>query len=105
MPLEGQWERQHTPVRFDTPKARWILGIGTVVVIALVAALVLSGVGSKTAVKPGCISLTLASTTGGAQFHACGADARQWCLQQGRQASADAAKLRAACRREGYPIS
>jgi hypothetical protein len=105
MPLEGQWERQTTPLPLNTPKARRILAIAALIAVLGVGALVWATSGSKTALGPGCISLTLASTTGGAQYHACGDGARAWCRQDGPKTTADAAKLRAACRREGYPIS
>jgi hypothetical protein len=67
----------------------------SVAVIALV--IVLTAGGSLS--KAGCIDATIASTTGGANVHACGAQAKQFCQQQTGRDTPEARATRGACAR------
>jgi hypothetical protein len=91
MPLEGHWARQQSPLR---PSARRAVALSLALICAGVLALLIAGHGS-TAPAPGCLDVTIASTTGGAAIHACGERARRLC------AADDApSQIRTACRRE-----
>jgi hypothetical protein len=103
MPLEGHWARQNTPVRALAKGERrlvaWLGGAIAVLCVAAVAAIVF--LGGSSAAKQGCIEATIASTTGGARYHACGKKAVATCRAAAAGTDASAAGVRAACRRAG----
>jgi hypothetical protein len=68
--------------------------------IAVTLAIVLAGPGPGHG--PGCISVTFASTLGGAELDECGARARTVCRAPQSYPSL-AGEIRAQCRRLGYP--
>ena len=82
MPVEGHWARANTPLR---ARDRRVL-----VVAAVVAALVLVGLGIAYALRPaarsnaGCVVVDVPSTMGGARMQSCGAAAHELCRTQGR---------------------
>jgi hypothetical protein len=81
MPLEGHWARQQAPLR--APASR-LLYAGCAALAVLVLVLVLTVGGGKTnASSPGCVDVTIASTTGGAAMHACGTRAVELCSATG----------------------
>jgi hypothetical protein len=90
MPLDGHWARQQTPLR--RRERRTVAAVLAVLLAGLLVLLVAGRGGSASA--PGCVDVTIASTTGGAAVHACGERARRLC-------AADQAtrQVRAACRR------
>ena len=49
-----------------------------------------------------CVSVLVASSTGGAELRHCGEDARHWCSIQASSSGTVAADASAACRREGF---
>ena len=49
-----------------------------------------------------CVTVTFASTLGGAELHGCGAQARRICASGAGHAIS--AELRSACRRAGFPF-
>jgi hypothetical protein len=53
--------------------------------------------------RPGCITLTFASTVGGASIHYCGADARARCAAP-HTLPVSPSTLAEACRKAGYPF-
>ncbi len=75
-----------------------LLACVAVAAIALGAFALTSGAPSRA----DCISLTFASTLGGAQLHECGAAARHVCAEPGSYPQI-AQELRADCRRAGFP--
>jgi hypothetical protein len=81
MPLEGHWARQNTPVRALGGRERrlvaWLGGAIALLCVVAVVAIVL--IGGSAPAKKGCIDATIASTTGGATYHACGANAVATC--------------------------
>lgn len=104
MPVEGQWERQNTPLRRVTRRERRVLACACVAMIALAVAIGLGAARSGPAAKPaaGCVQLVAASTTGGATYRACGAAAERWCREAG--ATDLAGSLRARCLAAGLPV-
>ena len=91
MPVEGQ---QKLPLR---PRDKRFLGVLAAVAVTA------SGVGaylhfSRDSSAANCVTVTVASTMCGATIHRCGADAVQFCRQNGP----NDASVAAACRREGF---
>jgi len=105
MPLQGQWERQHTPIRELPSRVRKTLAvIAAMLVIGTVVTLYFM-LSNSDASSAGCVDVTVPSTMGAGSIHACGQAAENLCRGQlGRSESdpyARAAHL--ACRRAGYP--
>jgi len=88
---------------------RWGRREKTVVAVLLSClALVLAGLGayaltSGSPARRDCVSVTFASTLGGAELHACGARARRVCASGDFHSIEH--ELRAACRRAGFPFA
>ena len=81
------------------------------IVAVLVACAVLAAVGlgafalaGGSASRKGCISVTFASTLGGAQLRACGAQARSICASPASYRSLGP-DLAVACRHAGFPVA
>jgi hypothetical protein len=92
MPLEGQWARQHEPLR--RRERRVVVAVlGAIVVCAIVLVAAVHGASGP---APGCVDATIASTTGGAAVRACGERARRLCAAPGVTA-----EIRLACRHVG----
>jgi|SRR5919204_188274 hypothetical protein len=105
MPLQGQWERQHTPIRALPERTRRTLAI-VLGIIVLGTALTLYFTLSKSdASSAGCIDLSVPSTMGAGNIHACGQAAEKLCRGQLARSPSDpyARAAHAACRRAGYP--
>jgi hypothetical protein len=77
--------------------------VGAMLVIAVVAVLVATLRGGSSEVGPGCVRLTVASSTGGATLHACGPAAARWCSSVAGRQDALSRKVKARCRSAGYP--
>jgi hypothetical protein len=52
----------------------------------------------------GCVSVTFASSTGGATLHECGRAAEQWCRMESQRHGAVASAAAPQCRLAGYPF-
>jgi hypothetical protein len=90
MPLEGHWARQQAPLRRHER-----LAVAAVLVVTLAGPLLLLVAGrGGGASSPGCVDVTIASTTGGAAVHACGERAQRLCT-----ADRATSEIYAACRR------
>ena len=93
--------RQDEPLRAHERKG--VLAL--VAVVALTGAaigsweLATGGCGSKEGGK--CVTVTVASATGGGQVRHCGHDARTWCASETASTGELASLARAACRRAG----
>src|SRR2546430_14853923 len=104
MPLEGHWQRQHTPLR---RVARTEVGVVAIVAsllavcVATVTGLSLAGAGSSKHAA-GCVDATAATSTGGARIQACGGAARHWCSLEAGRTTPLARALQPQCRRAGY---
>lgn len=106
MVMVGQHQRLREPLGWTRGGKIAIATLAAIVlagVVALVIALAL-GSGSSSA-RPGCISVTFASTVGGATVQSCGQRARTAC-EAPRQSSfaGDLPALRSACGRAGLPF-
>ncbi|MEA2522559.1 MAG: hypothetical protein QOI81_2205 [Actinomycetota bacterium] len=98
MPLEGHWERQHTPLRAMGRREVTALAIAVAIVVLVTVVAVVTSPGSSRAAA-GCVDVTVPSTTGAARAHACGVAARRLCASPESKAAATRAELRAQCRR------
>lgn len=104
MPLEGQWERQRTPLRRLSARERRVL-MPVALLLLVTAAVVLFVVldQGRSSSAQGCIDVSAPSTTGAATLHACGRDAARWCRSsEARGDDPVAQALRDRCRRAGY---
>ena len=99
MPLEGQWERQNTPVRRLSRRELRILGSVLIVLIVTTAVVLILALhhGSRETAA-GCIDVPVPSTTGGATVHACGRQASTICREQATASGVYARAAQAECR-------
>jgi hypothetical protein len=77
--------------------------VGVVLLFAVAVALFAAFSGESPEAGPGCISVTVPSTMGGAAVHACGRGAARWCDSAESRQRTIALDARAQCRRAGYP--
>jgi hypothetical protein len=105
MPLEGQWSRQHTPIRSLPTRARRTLAIIAGVLVLGTALTLYFTLSNSDSSSAGCIDLTVPSTMGAGQIHSCGQAAERLCRGQLGSSPGDpyARAAHAACRRAGYP--
>jgi hypothetical protein len=102
MPMEGHWRRVNTPLRQLTARERNVLIAGTTATILAIVALVLATAGgSRTAPGPGCIYVVVAGRVGGEPVHGCGAEARAICARSTRFDNPRAETIGEACRHAG----
>ena len=80
-----------------------LAGVAAVLVVALAVVLFAILRGGSSEAGPGCIRLTVATSTGGATLNACGSSAARWCRSAESRQAAIARNARAECRRAGYP--
>src|SRR4051812_35791215 len=106
MPLEGHWERQHTPLRLASSRERRVLAAVAVLLAAGIVALAVHGIVSSSSPSSpaACVDVTAASTLGGATVHACGPAAARLCRSAGAGSSPLAHALRPQCRRQHMPL-
>jgi hypothetical protein len=101
MIMSGQSRRLREPLRWGRRERVAIAAVLAVAVMAL-AGLGIYALTSGSPARRDCVSVTFASTLGGAQLQGCGERARRIC------ASGDfpgiAADLRRACVRAGFPF-
>ncbi len=97
MPVEGQWERSHTPFSRSDKRLLGAVCLLAVVVIAAVSAFYLTR-SSSTPAAGNCLVADVASTMGGARLTVCGAAAHSFCAAHGGKD----ARIASACRREGF---
>ena len=102
MPLEHHWQRLHAdPAQRSRRERRGFTALVAALVAVVAGVMLIVAVGGSAESQRGCLDATVASTTGGARLHVCGADARRVCAGD-RDASLplDAA-LRTRCRALG----
>ena len=99
-----QSRRLSEPLRWGRREKTVVAVLVACVVVGLGAlgGFALSGGGS--AGRKGCITVTFASTLGGARLHACGAEARSICAEPASY-RAIGPDLGVACRHAGYPFA
>ncbi len=73
-----------------------LLGVGVVALVFTVFHV------NSTKLAPGCIEVTVASSTGAGTFTSCGSAAAQLCRAQAARDDSYARAVRAGCRRAGY---
>ncbi len=103
-PGHAQTVREARAVR---PSERRTIGgvLGLLAAVAVVLLISLATGGHKSG--HGCISVGLASSTGGVQLYRCGAPARALCSsvdQPGGTSGGAARSIRAQCRKAGLPV-
>lgn len=82
MPVEGQWERQQTPLRRLTRRElRLLQGFVAVLLVAAAAAAAIAFTQSSPPIPRDCIQVTGGSTMGAVNYRVCGADRAAWCRQ------------------------
>jgi hypothetical protein len=102
VPLEGHWERQHCSRASDTVRERRVMLAVAAVLLAVAIAVGVASLTSRSQPSvPGCIDMTVASTTGGAMLHACGLEAAHLCRGELQVPGAVAGELRRRCRDAG----
>jgi hypothetical protein len=101
MVMQEQSRRLAEPLRWGRRERIAVLSLLAVVVLAL-AGLGAYALSSGSPARGDCVTVTFASTLGGADLHGCGAKARQIC------GSGDfphlAGQLQVACQRAGLPF-
>jgi len=105
MPLEGQWTRQHTPIKALPRRTRRTLAVVLAILAAATAVTVGLALVHSDSASAGCIRVAMPSTMGAGYVHACGAQAERTCAGQLNRSESDpfARAAHAACRRAGYP--
>ncbi|HLH14435.1 MAG TPA: hypothetical protein VKV16_06565 [Solirubrobacteraceae bacterium] len=98
MIMFDQSRRLSEPLRWGRREKTIVAALASCVAIAALA-LVAYGLTSGAAVRRDCVSVTFASTLGGAELKGCGARARRICASGSFHAIEH--ELRAACRRAG----
>jgi hypothetical protein len=102
MPLEGQWQRTHTPLRKLTNRERNVaIGAIAVMVIALAAILLVTAGDSRPGPAPGCIETVVAGRVGGEPINGCGAKAEALCARASHFDDPRANKIVETCREAG----
>lgn len=96
-----QSRRLSEPLRWGR-RERAVAAVLLSCVALAVAGLVAYGLTSGARARRDCVSVTFASTLGGAELSGCGAQAKRICAS-GSFHSIEA-ELRAACRRAGFPF-
>ncbi len=77
--------------------------VGALVAVVSISVVAYLG-GRHSSARAGCVDVTVATATGGATLHNCGAAGRQFCMQS-QQAGNVSAAVASACRRAGYPLA
>jgi hypothetical protein len=102
MPLQDHWQRLHAdPGQRSRRERRGLAALVAALVAVAVGVVVIVAVGHSAAPEHGCLDATVASTTGGARLHVCGADARRVCAGDRAASVPLDAALRARCRALG----
>jgi len=95
-----QSRRLREPLRWGRRERTAVAALLSCVVLALVG-LGIYALTSGSSARADCIAVTFASTLGGAELYACGAQARRDCASGAFRSIHE--ELRAACRRAGFP--
>lgn len=103
MPLEGHWERTHTPVReLGIRELRIVYVVGAMVAVCAVIGLILIlSPQSEPSVSPGCIDALVPGIMGGGHVDPCGRRAVRLCASQVGHDDAYARPILASCRKQG----
>jgi hypothetical protein len=105
MIMEGHAKRLREPLSRGQRRALYAT-VGAL--LAVIAALAAYGAVASTPGATsghGCVSVTVASTTGGATLHYCGRAAKQWCMMESQRNGPVASVARPQCRLAGFPFA
>jgi hypothetical protein len=100
MIMFDQSRRLSEPLRWGR-RERTVVAILLSCVLLSVIGLVAFGLTSGARARTDCVTVTFASTLGGADLHGCGSRARRICAAGSHHAIAR--ELESACRRAGFP--
>jgi hypothetical protein len=103
MIMQDQSRRLSEPLQWGR-REKTIVAVVLSFVLVAVIGLGAFAVTKGSPARADCITLTFASTLGGAEVHQCGAQARKVCATPGAFHSI-AAEFHAACRRAGFPVA
>jgi hypothetical protein len=102
MPVEGNWERQQTPLRrLSRRERRLFQAIAAALLVATAVVVLLALLQAPPRAHAGCIEVTGSSTLGAANYRVCGADRRTWCRQEAAHDDPLARAVQARCRALG----
>jgi hypothetical protein len=104
-PGHAQQVQQRYPFR---RREKWMIGGVVAVLCAVAVALVISLATADKKSGNGCVSVSLAYSTGGDHVYRCGESARSLCAGVGKVGGitgAPADTVRAQCRKAGLPVS
>lgn len=107
MPLEGHWERQHTPLMAGSVRERRSVVIVALVLVLATAAILAFALTRSTTASAGCVDIEMPGVMGATQMHACGDSAARLCESQagGSQSDAFVRAAEKSCRRSGFAAS
>ena len=108
MILPPQYKKGPRLKRQPTVRERWLLGIGGLVVSALIAVTIFSLTSHQPKNGHGCLSFNYATVLGGEQAYVCGAQARKMCASPPHAGSLGEnfeANLRQACLGAKFPYA
>lgn len=100
VPVRREAAGRHSRTRRLTPV---LVGLAVLAAVALSAILFATLRGGTSNQQAGCVTITAASSTGGATFSVCGKSATELCRAQASRHDAYARTVQASCRRAGYP--
>lgn len=100
--MVDQSKRLREPLRWGRRERSVVAALGVCLALALVG-LLAYGLSGGSPARKDCITVTFASTLGGAQLNGCGTQARKICAT-GREYRSIQPELRAACGRAGFPF-
>jgi hypothetical protein len=103
VPLEGHWDRQHTPIRrLSRRERRIVLPVTVALALACVAVIVFSLGGSSHSTAAGCVEVVGPSTMGASNYQTCGPQAARFCAAHANGDDGFARAAQQDCRRAGY---
>ncbi len=98
MPVEGQWERQQTPLRrLSRRELRLLRGFLGVLLVTATVSMAIALTQSSPPVPPDCIQVIGGSAVGGANFRVCGTDRATWCRQVAGRADPTSLAIQKRC--------
>jgi hypothetical protein len=88
-------------------REKWTLGILGIGLAAFAVVLVIALTAPGQSAAPGCVDVSILGSTGGSAIHQCGDNARALCRSAGRAGAGvneTVREIRAACRKDGFPV-
>jgi hypothetical protein len=104
MIMVGQAKRLREPLSRRQRRALYATVGGLLAAVVALAAYGAVAHDPSTTSGHGCVSVTVASTTGGAILHECGRAAERWCRMEAQRHGPLASVAGPQCRLAGYPF-